>query len=117
MTPSNPQRVWLNLLGGKPEHAGLGIFTIAFLVGIAGGAIAFYASLAPERSTLYWLGYTIVVLSTIGALYGITFHQFLRQRRNDSSPSDAQYPFKRTADVASALRSHVGGGSRLTLKR
>ena len=89
MALSNLQRLWLKLLGGKPEHAGLGIFTIALLISIAGGAMAFYASLAPERSALYWLGYTVVVLGTIGGLCGIAYHQFLRQRRNESSRSDA----------------------------
>jgi hypothetical protein len=89
MTPSNAQKLWLKLLGGKPEHAGLGIATIAFLVALVGAAIAFLSPASPERGSIYWLGYAIVVVGVLGGWCGLIYHRILssrlaRSRRNEA---------------------------------
>jgi hypothetical protein len=89
MTSSNVAKFWLRLLGGKPEHAGLGIATIALFVALGGAAIAFLAPASPDRNSIYWLGYTITAVGVLGGLCGIIYHRILSRRLARSGRNEA----------------------------
>jgi hypothetical protein len=78
--------LWLKLLGDKPEHAGIGIMSVAFFVAVLGALLAFSAT---ERNTLYWAGYTIGALGVVSGCFGIIYHNVHLKRRTGSPRNDA----------------------------
>jgi len=72
--------LWLKLLGGKPEHAGLGVMAISLLVTAVGALVAFLGSRAAQAGAMYWTGYAICVFGFICGACGIIYHRTLSQR-------------------------------------
>jgi len=81
--------LWLKLLGGKPEHAGLGVMTIGLVVTAIGGLVAFLGSNAGQVGTTYWAGYSICVVGFLCGACGIIYHRILSQRAAGSQRNDA----------------------------
>ncbi len=89
MAPRKFEHLWLKLLGGKPEQAGLGLATIAILFAVVGGLLAFFGSRASPAGAMYWVGYAICVAAFFVGACGIIYHRVLSQRSGNSHRNDA----------------------------